>query len=244
MNLIISKSDIGVVRKKNEDYCWGGTNNNNDILLVVCDGLGSYEGSHEASKIAVEVFKNSFLNNEYLSKNIKQWFKDNISKIKNDFNNLIKQQPKYKNMSTTIVLTLIIKKVAYTFWIGDSRAYILKKDNVYQITKDHNLFNYLKNHNTKEELYIKYKNDLFSITNFIDKEQKEIEFDFIEHKLKSKDIILLTSDGLHNFIDLENLYQLLKDEQNIEDNKNLIIKMAIENNSDDNISFVSCYKGK
>ena len=243
MSLIISKSDIGVVRKKNEDYWWGGKNDNNDTLLIVCDGLGSYNGSHEASRITVETFKNSFLSKQYLSKNIKQWFEDNISKIKDEFINAIKQQPKYKSMSTTIVLTLIIKKTAYTFWIGDSRAYILKKDNVYQITKDHNLFNHLKNRNAKEELYIKYKNDLFSITNFIDKEQKESQFDFVEQKLKSKDIILLTSDGLHNFIDLEYLYPLLKDDKNIENNKNLIIKMAIENNSDDNISFVSYYKG-
>ncbi len=244
MNITITKSDIGVVRKRNEDYCWAGSNEYGHYMMVVCDGLGSYEGSYNASRIAVNHFKESFLTMNYQLNELNKWFERNLQDIKYEFEREIAKEPTYKNMSTTIVLSIIAKGIVYTFWIGDSRAYILTKNNVYQITTDHNLINYLKKIKANEATYKKYQNDLFSVTHFIDANHQNKEYDTIKTKLSKKEVLVLCSDGLYSFLDMEILYELLSDPKNPEFNGSLIIKNAIDNGSDDNITFTSFYEGK
>lgn len=243
MGILITKSDIGSVREQNEDYCWAGVNKK-DILLVVCDGLGSYKGSKLASKIAVEQFKESFLKEEYRNQPLNEWFLQNISIIKNNFKLNIVKNKEYKNMSTTIVLSLIIKNVVHTFWIGDSRMYSIQKHDVNQITVDHNVINRLRKLKASSEIFDKFKNDLFAITHFIDASPEKQQYDYVRIKMKKKSGILLCSDGLHNYFELEKIYQLLSDKENIEKNSDLIIRKTIENKSDDNITFVWYYNGK
>lgn len=238
------KSDIGVVRKSNEDYCWGGKNELGHVMLIVCDGLGSYKGSQKASKIAVEQFQKSFEEMNYKENELNKWFERNVQDIKYAFEKEISKNPLYKNMSTTIVLSLIIDNIVYTYWIGDSRTYILSKRNVDQITIDHNLINYLKKIHASEATYTKYKKDLLSLTNFVDASAKNNEYGCLKSKLGKKEVVILCSDGLYNFIDMEKLYKLLSDEANADQNGSEIIKTAIENGSDDNITFTSWYNGK
>ena len=64
--LFFCKSDIGAIRRKNEDYAYSGTNSLLDNLVIVCDGLGSYPGSDKASEIVSKVFIKSFLKHDYL----------------------------------------------------------------------------------------------------------------------------------------------------------------------------------
>ncbi len=244
MNITITKSDIGVVRKRNEDYCWSGSNELGHYMMVVCDGLGSYEGSYNASRIAVNHYKESFLTMNYKENELNKWFERNLQDIKYEYEKEIKLNPSYKNMSTTIVLCLIIKGTVYTFWIGDSRAYLLTKKEVFQLTKDHNLINYLRKIGANEATYKKYQSDLFSVTHFIDSNHDNKEYDTIKLKLSKKEVLILCSDGLYNFIDMEILYPLLVDPSKAEFNGSFIIKTAIDNGSDDNITFTSFYEGK
>lgn len=243
MGIIITKSDIGVIRKQNEDYCWAGENGK-DILLIVCDGLGSYEGSKYASRIAVDVFKESFILKEYKSKKLNEWFIDNINKIKDKFKIEISKNPKFKNMSTTIVLSLIHGNIVHTFWVGDSRSYLIYKNDFEQITTDHNVINRLQKLNASREIFDQFKNDLFAITHFIDSSNQKQQYDYIKRKLRKNSGIILSSDGFHNFININKIYNMLTDKDNIDINAENLVKKAIENNSDDNITYVWYYNGK
>lgn len=244
MGLLITKSDVGKVRERNEDYCWSGKNDRGDILLVVCDGLGSYEGSFEASRITVESFKQEFLEITYDEKSLSNWFLNVIRIVKTKFRDEIEKHPKYKNMSTTIVLSLIIENNVHTFWIGDSRAYQISKKRIDQLTDDHNLLNYLKKVKASKRSFLEYKSDLFSVTHFIDAKIAPQEYDYIKTKLKKNDILMLCSDGLHNFVDIEDLYPELSNVKNADQAGSNVIQMAINNDSDDNITFTSFYNGK
>lgn len=243
MGILITKSDIGSVREQNEDYCWAGINKK-DILLIVCDGLGSYQGSKLASKIAVEQFRDSFLKGEYRNQPLSEWFLQNISIIKNNFKLNIKKKKEYKNMSTTIVLSLVIKNVVHTFWVGDSRMYQIQKNDVNQITEDHNVLNKLRKLKANSDIFDKFKNDLFAITHFIDASQEKQQYDYVRTKMRKRSGVLLCSDGLHNYFEMSKIYPLLSDSENIEQNAELVVKKTIENKSDDNITFVWYYNGK
>lgn len=234
--LLVSKSDIGQVRQHNEDHCWCGKNEKNNYMLIVCDGLGSYKGSKIASEIVTRNFVNSFLKSEYKKIQIKKWFLDVVEKSKIEFIQEIAKNEDYSKMSTTIVLSLIIDETAYTFWMGDSRAYIVKTNGSELITRDHNLRNYLEDSNASKIIFKKYEDNLDSITNFIDATIKKETFGFEKVDIQSNDILFLSSDGLYNFVNMNLLYKYFR-EENIEEGLDNIIKKALKNGSDDNISF-------
>ncbi len=234
--LLVSKSDIGQVRKYNEDHCWCGKNEKGHYMLIVCDGLGSYKGSKFASKIVTQNFVKSFLKEEYKKVKIKKWFLDIVESSKSDFLFEISKNSDFEKMSTTIVISLIIDEVAYTFWMGDSRAYIISKNGSELLTRDHNLKNYLEDSNASQIIFKKYEDNLSSITNFIDAKYKKESFGYKKTNINSNDILFLSSDGLYNFFNIDLLYKYFES-KNIEKSLDNIIKHTLENGSDDNISF-------
>lgn len=234
-----SQSSIGVVRKKNEDFAYSGTNSLLDNLIIVCDGLGSYLGSEKASEIVGNVFINSFLDCEYQLTSKEKWFKNNILKAKQKFKKHISQFNDHLQMSTTLVLALIIKNDVHVFWIGDSRAYFITKKNVNQITDDHNLLNHLISLGKTEDEIKKYGGSLLAITNCITASQETQKYDYVKYKLKKNIFVFLASDGFYNFYKLDILFEILNsyDEKNIKNIADKLINTAISNQSNDNISF-------
>lgn len=236
--IIFHKSDIGFVRIKNEDYSWAGTNDIMDNLLIVSDGVGSYSGSDKASQIVSKVFIKSFLSKEYICMDIKHWFEKNLKRVRSIMLEHIKSNPFHQNMATTLVLAIVIKKEAHIFWIGDSRAYIINKKNVIQITEDHNLLNHLLNMNASESEINQYGKYLSSITNSIclTTETKQ-KYDYEHVVLKQNSFIFLASDGFYNFYEIKNLYDIISTDSNKEIISDELISNAITNGSNDNISF-------
>ena len=53
-------SDIGQIRKENQDYFVNCTFSDQSCLAVVCDGMGGLAGGREASRIAGDAFVASF----------------------------------------------------------------------------------------------------------------------------------------------------------------------------------------
>lgn len=233
------KSDIGTIRSKNEDYAYSGTNSLLDNLVIVCDGLGSYPGSDKASEIVSNVFINSFLGNEYQLDKKEKWFEKNINKAKMLMRDHVIQFNDHIQMSTTIVLGLIVKNEVHLFWIGDSRAYLISKKECQQITDDHNLLNHLISTDTPESEIEKYGSSLSSITNCIsiNIEEKQ-KYSYLNLKIKKNNFIFLASDGFYNFYDMNNLYEIISSEHSNKENiANELINTAILNQSNDNISF-------
>lgn len=233
------KSDIGSVRRKNEDFAYSGTNSLLDNLVIVCDGLGSYPGSEKAAEIVGKVFIDSFLKKEYQLYRKEEWFKKTIKKAKILMRDHVMQFNDHLQMSTTLVLTLIIKDEVYLFWIGDSRGYLITKKECEQITDDHNLLNHLIALDTPEEEIKQYGDSLLAITNCItinlDDEQ---QYSYLNFNIKKNSFIFLASDGFYNFYDLNHLYDILSyGSGNSENIANELINTAITNQSNDNISF-------
>lgn len=237
-------SDIGRVRQTNEDYTWSGVNGYNIFAGVVCDGLGGYKGGSAASEITVNVFKEMFLKtdlNAYTKDQITEWINNIIEKARKQISQYIKEKPNLANMATTFVCCLIIENKAYIYNIGDSRAWLISKYNESkQITVDQNLMNYLIKINAPQDMFRTHRDNLYAITQFVGAEsKKKIVPDLFVETLDKGDYIVLTSDGCHNFIELEDIIQtILFDAQNLEDACNSIISQSLVNDSNDNLSIV------
>ena len=113
-NRIINEDSVGVFRR-GDDYCF-----------VLCDGLGGHGMGDIASGITVDVFENLFTEGN-----------DAVSFLNKAFTAaqdvlLAKQIEKNarKKMKTTAVALVTDRKKVHIGHIGDSRAYVFRKNKV------------------------------------------------------------------------------------------------------------------
>ncbi|MGL4948467.1 MAG: protein phosphatase 2C domain-containing protein [Mycoplasma sp.] len=237
-------SDIGSVRQNNEDYAWSGTNDFGNMAGIVCDGLGGYKGGSAASEITVRAFQEKFLKTNFSSFNQEQitlWIGNVIDTARTNISEHILTHEKLLNMATTFVVSIIVNNVSYIYNVGDSRCWFIGSDGKsMQLTTDQNLINHLNAINAPLELYEKYRNNLFAITQFIGaRTERKVKAEAIVHHLKKGDYIILTSDGCHNFVSIGDIHESIKfDEDNFLDACNSVIVKALANNSNDNLSIV------
>lgn len=232
-------SEIGLVREKNEDYYWCGKNEFNQTLLIVCDGVGGVFGGEIASKTSTETFVKKFMETNFQDKDtnfLNNWFKDYLVSVRSEFSTLISENDKLSGMSTTVTASILSNNSIYTFNVGDSRAYLIKKSRIFQVTEDHTVFNKLKKMKAPKEKWEKYKQNMFSITSSIsfNKKEKEIDYDIYINDKKEADYLLLCTDGIYNFIDSKYLskYRLNDTKEYCEK----IISEAKNNLTNDNIT--------
>ena len=139
---IYGATDIGKVRKVNQDSF---NFNNESRFLVVCDGIGGRKSGDVASKMVTDGLGSSFAK----IKNI------NASEIPNFLSSAVDVVNKnvfakggtsseLEGMATTLNAIDFSDQKAHIAHLGDSRTYLYYKNNLWQLTFDHNVKNYVE----------------------------------------------------------------------------------------------------
>lgn len=119
----------------------------NGIILAVSDGMGGALAGEVASKMAVETIGQQF-SNEDLEKTISPEERDNwlVEKLYESTlyaNHLIHEQGRsdsqFQGMGATFTGVGITPNAVELIQVGDSRAYLIRNHQIYQITKDQSL---------------------------------------------------------------------------------------------------------
>lgn len=226
------------VRKTNDDAIWCGFNDSKQFLALVCDGVGMEANSAIASKTTIEIFKSHFLK-RYHVYFPEKWFKHVLHLV---YKKLHQEWKINKNsIKTTLTLCFISYDICYIFNIGDSRAY--HYDNEFHqwnlITTDHNLFNFLKQTHAPLKSYISNKDSLYSLVRYISSNSnKNINYDKFTFKIKDNDLIFLATDGLYNFINIDDINEIISMNRHLpsENNAHILVNKSLANNSTDNSS--------
>lgn len=237
------KTDIGKVRKENQDDFLISENAEKNLLAaVVCDGMGGAKAGGLASDLATKTFMN-YLNDHLLFSTLKRPSYSHILKQAcSESNGIVYQyscfDPDYSGMGTTLVGVVIKRNHAYIINVGDSRAYIIRKKEIRQITNDHSLVAEMvrRGEITEEEARFHPRKNI--ITNALGIEG-EIVSDVFTEKLRKGDRILLCSDGITNLISDEELLQYSQDNKTCEEFVDALIKKSLLLNAPDNITAVA-----
>ena len=233
--------DIGRKRKSNQDSIYL---NKEKHLFIVADGMGGHNGGEVASAMAVRDVP------AYLLKH----YKDDPIKISEQSilyaNQTIKKKgeasPELQGMGTTVVSLLFRSSHLYIGNVGDSRAYLVNHNKLYQLTRDHSLVQEkldLGLYDRKQAQADPQKNVLVRNVGFED----EISVDVFTYKVSKNDIFLICSDGLHGKVSDEDILTIIN--KNIpnpaEANQNAmdktvqqLVAQANENGGNDNISVI------
>ena len=234
------QSDVGIKRKNNEDNYSIIKNNDKDILVIVCDGVGGGNAGEVASFETVNYFTNEFKKTSNLddSNKIIEYLTYHINKINDIVFSLSTTTKEYSGMATTLTGFVITKNNIIAFNVGDSRVLIQgSNDKISVITKDHNYANELVRFNNVDEqeaLKHEYANRITRAIGSVIPHTPE--FYPIPKDIKN---IIACTDGFYDFVSNSKIKKIISEKNKpIISKVNDLINLSINNNSNDNITLV------
>jgi serine/threonine protein phosphatase PrpC len=245
LHLVGHGSDSGRVRPFNEDYhrVWQFPVPRGTLYLyAVADGMGGAAAGEVASKTAVEVLDDAFSRYaEQLSNGARVvpvgTLLDKSMRLANRRVHTAAQSEGRRGMGTTLTCLAILDNRAYLGHVGDSRAYLFRGGTIYQLTKDHSWVE----EQIEAGLLTPEQAENHEWRNLITRAlgtRPQITADIIESDVKSGDVYVLASDGLHGQVRPEEIAAELgrtRDRQHVVD---YLISLANERGGPDNITLV------
>ncbi len=226
---IDSITHTGLQRGNNEDRCLIDALDNRRALLVIADGMGGHAAGEVAAQLAVDSFK-GFIPREPA---------DLCGQIEEAHKEILKQSLSslsLAGMGTTLTALFISDRSACWAHVGDSRIYHLHKKSLTRITDDHTIPGTLlkKAKITREQARLHpYGNVLMRCVGCERHEPDSGAFD-----LERGDLILLSSDGLHDLMSDEQIAAILSVDNSLRKKLDRMISRCLEAGGKDNITAV------
>lgn len=229
-------TDVGQRRKINQDcvYASVGPVGNLPNLFIVADGMGGHKAGDFASRFAVNAVRESIGASQ--ETNPIKLIRDAIELANRGILRESDEHEEMRGMGTTIVVTTIIDRYAYTANVGDSRLYLLG-DTLNQITKDHSLVEEMVRLGEITEAEARNHPDKNIITRAVGA-TPNVDIDFFDYKVEPGGMILMCSDGLSNMVEDEDIRRILRRTISIEDKARVLVETANENGGKDNIAVI------
>jgi len=206
---ITAKTDIGLVRNHNQDAYATGELSQSMVWAVVCDGMGGPSGGGIASEIAVQTVSNGMnqlLHSESTEEELRRAISEVIISSNERIFEMSESNAMLKGMGTTLVLCILIDSTLTVAHVGDSRAYIIRGNEIIRLTNDHSLVqNLVERGEISEDEASKHpqKNIITRALGVT----SEVEFDISTNEIVPNDLILLCTDGLTNLCDDNEILQ-------------------------------------
>jgi len=209
---IYGKTDKGLVREKNEDSFYFEKLSENLAFAIVCDGMGGQIGGDVASSKAVEFISNNLklnLKDGMKNSSVRYLLESSISTANTLIYDMSNKDLALSGMGTTIVLAVINNNTLHIAHAGDSRAYLMRADDLHRLTVDHSVVQTLVDHGELTEDQAKVHPNKNIITRALGV-QKDIMVDLSEVFLQQGDVLLLCTDGLSNLVEFDQIKTTLK----------------------------------
>ncbi len=206
---------------------------------MVADGMGGHNKGDVASKMAVDIVKDYIMMNfetDMDSFGISELMRTAIIKANEKIHQMAVKNPICVGMGTTATLAMVFKNWLVTAHVGDSRAYIIGKNGIEKITKDHSYVSELVERGVISEEEGKYHPKRNCITRAVGTE-RSIMVDINVREYNGETVVLCT-DGLWAYVEDEKILELIRDNPDIEVAAEYLVEMAILKNSSDNITAV------
>ncbi len=190
------------------------------IAMAIADGMSTSEAGKEASETLVK----SFLMDYYCTH--ESWtVKTSVSRVLTAVNRWLYSQGQAQYTCDRAMVTtfsgLVLKgAMAHIFHAGDSRIYLLRGRTLRQLTRDH-------------RVHLSRGRDMLSRAFGID---PALEVDYQSRPLEAGDILLFSTDGVHDFLRDGEIRKLVLEHDNLETAAKALTDAAHEAGSGDNLS--------
>lgn len=228
-----AKTDVGLKRKVNEDCVYV---NEATGLCAVADGMGGHSAGDVASRMVIDIIEESFSDFEPTDdESIREAINETIQLANYAVKTSASQNPEQRGMGSTITLLFFHDTKYYIAQVGDSRAYLIRDNQIFQITEDHSLVQQEleKGLITEEEAESHvFKNIITRAVGIKD----EVEVDFYSDSTQNGDLLLLCSDGLTNKVSNIDILKEITSGNTLDNIASSLIELANLRDGSDNIS--------
>lgn len=219
-----AKTHPGRVRDCNEDNIFASAEPG---LWIVADGMGGHACGEVASEIVVERLLASFEAGESLTSSIELAHQAVTAHAE--------LNTQAKGMGATVVVMTTADNHYTIAWVGDSRAYRLRGNQLQLLTRDHSYLEWLKDNGiTVEEARKHPKRNVITQSIGIGEPCP----DTVTGDYQPGDRYLLCSDGLNDELTDEEICSILRSSDDSEAITEQMINAALDKGGRDNISVI------
>jgi protein phosphatase len=224
------RSDVGLLREGNEDSAYAGP-----CLLAIADGMGGHAAGEVASAVAISALAG--LDHETADGDLLDPLAAAVATANNTLHEMSVADPAVEGMGTTLTAMLWQDTRVALCHIGDSRAYLLRDGDFYQITRDHTLVQSLVDDGrlTPEAAATHPQRSL--LLRALDG-RTEAEPDLSIREARVGDRYLLCSDGLSDVVTEQTLHKTLVSIADPDDAVIQLVELAIRGGGPDNITVI------
>jgi PPM family protein phosphatase len=241
-------TDVGMVRTNNQDSMLSflSTSRSSDQrpdfgLFIVADGMGGHHDGEKASALTAHTVAAYVTSHIYLP----MLNGDNdsertpiteamIAAVQKANGDIITKVP---DGGTTLTAVAIVGDLAYVAHVGDTRIYLITKDGVEQITRDHSLVQRLieLGQLTPDEAAVHpQKNVLYRALG----QSETLEVDALTRRLPPNSKLMICSDGLWNMISESEIIEITMKHSNPQEACDKLVALANTHGGTDNITAV------
>jgi serine/threonine protein phosphatase PrpC len=227
-----ARTHEGRVRDHNEDsYCAREPQG----FWAVADGMGGHEGGEWASATLVGKLEAIDLPREF------DRAQDLVAEAIGEANRVILEeaQRRRKQMGSTVV-TLIVQDRRYAvLWVGDSRAYLLRDGSLQQLSRDHSqVQDMVERGMMRAEDAVGHP--MGHILSRAVGVTERVEVDRVTGDVQPGDVFLLCSDGLHGYVEEQEIARLLG-RGSPERASQELVDLTLKNGAPDNVTVVAIW---
>ncbi len=241
---VAGKSDVGCVRKNNEDNF--GYDSRYGIY-VVCDGMGGQAAGEVASKMGVDTiltyFREAKKTGIYPPVGAPA---EGVSERANALGSAIhlangaifeaaSKHQAHSGMGSTVVGVLVDKEFFSVGHAGDSRIYLIRNGAIEQLTRDHSLVM----EQVRRGLLTKEEAEKSEMQNIIIRAlgpEENVQPDLDDMMAQNGDILLLCSDGLIRHVSDDSILEIVQGTLSLQLMADRLIDAARDGGGSDNIT--------
>ncbi len=202
------------------------------VLVAIADGVGGNAGGNLASRYVLSQF--ATINVDDITVEELYHFIENCDIGLLEY---AKQFPGKENMATTLTGIILLSDTCYIFHIGNTRVYGLQGSYLKQFTKDQTIYQWLLDRGRIGEADICNKNEITYCLGGGNLKYAEGISANEYTSLNQCKRILLSSDGIHEYVSTDELEDFILGDINKETMKKIVDK-AKSNGSDDDKTIV------
>lgn len=235
---IVAGTDVGLVRKRNEDFFIIESAHD---LVVLCDGMGGHPGGDLASRMAAEEVQRVVTgtsDTEIGAGDLAQFpaLRPFVNLVRGAFaadhclRAYGRKNSQFQGMGTTLAALQEHEGVVCAVHVGDSRVYCFRDGVLHQLTADHSYIATLPE--SARASFAGIRNILTRAVGV----GEDFEVDFTIAPADPAEVYLLCTDGLHNFVSEERMTEVLTAQSNREACVTTLVEDAKRGGGGDNIT--------
>ena len=223
---------VGLTERQNQDQFLIKEFSGDSVLVAVADGAGGTPAGEKASGVVIERLSDFQPDSPTPEEHLVRLMQEADQKIFG----VVEKEADLKGMGSTLTAAFVRGETVFWAHVGDSRLYLFRADELTQITEDDTMAGFLLTEGeiTREEARVHPgRSFLFDFIGSGGFEEETGSF-----ALCKNDLILLTTDGLHDRIPEETLVTVLRSDGELDKKLDAVISAALELTGKDDLTVV------